>query len=111
MFDKTFDLSKPVYIIYNKFDLRKHVDSLKLKYPNWSEHKLYCCLYWQPKARKQLLNEIIKFRKQFTNYSIEKTPEAKGIDLTATMKSIGISLEWPPKNITYQIALAGIKMT
>lgn len=109
MYDETFDLSKPIYIIYNKFDLHEHVNVLKLKYPNWSEHQLYCCLYWQPKARKQLLNEIIKFKKQFPNYSVETTPEAKGIDVTATMKAIGHLLEWPPKNIAYQIALAGIK--
>jgi hypothetical protein len=35
-------------------------------------------------------------------------PEAHGLNVTATMKSIGIELEWPPKTVTYQIALASV---
>jgi hypothetical protein len=29
-----------------------------------------------------------------------------GLDVTKTLKDVGIVLEWPPKNITYQIAFA-----
>lgn len=34
-------------------------------------------------------------------------PEACGVDVTATMKLIGIDLEWPPVNVAYQVALVG----
>jgi predicted metal-binding protein len=108
MFDKIYDMSKPIYVIYNIFNLKEHTNNLKLKYPNWTEYQLKCCLYWQPKARKQLSEEIIKFKKEFPNYTIDKCPEAEGIDLTATMKTININLEWPVENYTYQIAIAGI---
>jgi len=35
-------------------------------------------------------------------------PEAMGVNVTETMKRVGIELEWPPVNVAYQIALAGI---
>lgn len=109
LFDKMYDMDKPVYIIWNEFDLGAHVDKLKEKYPNWSEHQLKCCLYWQPKARKSLLEEIKKFKKEFPEFSITRCPEAEGVNITETMKSIGIELQWPPETKTYQIALAAMK--
>lgn len=110
-FDKTYDLTKPVYVIWNEFDLGTHVANLKSKYPNWSDYQLKCCLYWQPKARKSLLEEIKRFKKEFPDYSITTCPEAEGVNITDTMKSVGIVLEWPPQTKTYQVALAGIKKT
>lgn len=107
--DQIIDFSKPIYIIYNSFNLHEHVKKMNDKHPNWSERQLKCCLYWQPKARKQLKEEVIKFLKEFPEYTIVKCPEANGVDLTETMKNVGINLEWPPKQITYQIVMAGIK--
>jgi hypothetical protein len=34
-------------------------------------------------------------------------PEACGVDVTATMASIGVALEWPPVSTAYQVALVG----
>ena len=105
-FDKTYDMSQPVYAIWNEFDLKSHVDNLRSKYPGWSEYQLKCCLYWQPKARKQLLAELTSFIKSHMGYSITRCPEAEGVNITETMKTIGIVLEWPPETKTYQIAFA-----
>lgn len=105
-FDKMYDLTQPVYLIWNEFDLKTHVDNLRAKYPNWSDYQLKCCLYWQPRARKFLLEELKKFKKEFPEYHITKCPEAEGVNLTKIMNNIGITLEWPPENKTYQIALA-----
>jgi len=99
-----------VYVIYNIFDFRSHCDRMRQRHPEWSLRQIECCLYWQPKARKQLKEEIKKFKKEFPDYIIVRTPEACGVDLTATMKSIGIELEWPPVSVTYQIVLAGKKV-
>jgi predicted metal-binding protein len=109
-FDKMNDLTKPVYIIWNEFDLGTHVSNLISKYPQWSEHQLKCCLYWQPKARRYLFEEIKKFKKSFPEYHITKCPEAEGVNITETMKNIGIDLEWHPETKTYQVALAAIKI-
>ncbi len=105
--DETLDLSKPVYVIYNVFDFEGHCNKMRQKFPNWSEHQIKCVLYWQPKARALLRQKIKDFQKFFPDLKIIDCPEAQGINLTATMKSIGIELEWPPVKRAYQIVLAG----
>jgi hypothetical protein len=125
LLDTTLDLSKPIFAIYNIFDLKSHVDRMKQLHPNWTQRQLYCCLYWQPKARKQLRGEIRKFlsgrlERKLIAYISEYTPsknsmkiincpEAQGVNLTQTMKDVGINLEWPVVNKAFQIVLAGTK--
>ena len=106
---KVLDLSRPVYAIWNEFDFAGHCNRMKAAHPGWSQRQIECCLYWQPKARKQLRAEISIFAFSITQYIIQvlTTPEATGVNVTATMKTIGIKLEWPPRNRTYQVALAG----
>lgn len=103
----TLDLSKPVYAIYNRFDIASHVENMKQKHPDWSERQLYCVLYWQPKARKQLREKIKEFLKQHRDSKVISCPEAQCVNLTDTMKAVGIELEWPPRKYAYQIVLAG----
>lgn len=103
----TLDLSKPVYAIYNRFDIASHVENMKQKHPDWSERQLYCVLYWQPKARKQLREKIKEFLKQHRGLKIVSCPEAQCVNLTDTVKAVGIELEWPPRKYAYQIVLAG----
>ena len=110
LFDKCIDLNKTIYAVYNIFDFKAHVDKMKRNHPDWTIYQLRCCLYWQPKARKQLKEKIKMFREKFSDYSIVKNPEAMGVNLTETMKNSGIKLEWPPENVTYQIVLAGRKI-
>ncbi len=127
-FDKVFDLNQPVFAIYHAFDLDKHVQKMKAAHPNWSDAQLKCCLLWQNSARKQLSKNIVNFLMEHPEYAvsvagyrgIEKdlgalyakilpaSPEAMGVDVTQTMASAGIDLEWPPVKVAYQIALAGI---
>ncbi len=113
LFDKYFNLSYPIYAIYNIFDLKSHVENMRIKQPTWSEHQLYCVLYWQTKARKQLHKYIDEFLQEHPGYEVDDLekprPEAMGVNITKTMKNVGIILEWMPRNIAYQIALAGIK--
>lgn len=106
-FDTIYDVSKPVYAIWNIFNLQEHIDKLKIKHPDWTYRQLTCCLYWQPKARKSLLSEIKAFKRLFSNLSVTTCPEGMGVNITATMLNIGEVLEWPPQGKTYQIALAG----
>ena len=104
-----FDMDKPIYAIYNKFNFGAHVTKMKEKHPNWTIRQLECCLYWQGSARKQLKNEIVSFLKEHKEYHVLVCPEACGVNITETMAQIGINLEWPPKTNAYQIALAGIR--
>jgi hypothetical protein len=76
--------------------------------PKWTDRQLKCCLYWQPKARKALKNEIEAFLGQHPGLRVIMTPEAAGVHITATMDYLDIKLEWPPKHWTYQVVLAGM---
>ena len=101
------DFTKPIYCIYNAYDIGKHVEKMKLKHPTWSERQLYNCLYWQGTARKQLRQRVKAFLKENVGLYPSYCPEAGGINITETMKQIGVTLEWPPKHFAYQVALVG----
>jgi hypothetical protein len=108
-FEEVYDMSKPVYAIVNVFDFKAHTDKMRSLYPNWSDRQVECCLYWQPKARKQLLVGIRDFlRMGLIGYEVTICPEAMGVEITKTLSGV-IDLEWPPKTITCQVALAGYK--
>lgn len=113
-FDKVYDLSKPVYAIVNSFDFYAHVSRMKEMHPEWSQRQLECCLYWQPKARKQLFGLMKGFLKnhrfKHEGYKIEPCPEAMGVEITKTLAAVGVNLEWPPKNIARQVALAAVPL-
>ncbi len=104
---QVLNLEKPVYAIWNVFDFSGHTFRMREKHPEWTERQVDCCLYWQGTARKQLKTEIETFSRLKGAHTILTTPEACGINITETMKSIGINLEWPPKTVTYQVAIAG----
>lgn len=101
------DVNQPIWAIWNIFDFAGHCKNMQNKHPGWSKRQTECCLYWQPKARKQLRTIIKDFLIGHRGLIIVQCPEACGVDLTATMQSIGHQLEWPPKIKTYQIVLAG----
>ncbi len=110
LFEDVFDLSKPVYAIFNKFDLRSHIYRMADRNPHWTEHQLRCVLYWQGKARKQLKEKIDLFMFEHQEVDVVETcPEAMGVNVTATMAVVGIILEWPPVRVAYQVALAGTR--
>ena len=85
-----FDLSKPVYCIYNKFEFGEHVARMKNKHTHWTQRQAECCLYWQPRARKQLEEKIKLFLIDYPNYTILRCPEANGVNITGTMKQLGV---------------------
>lgn len=108
-FDDVYNSSKPVYAIFSIFDFKGYINRMRRKHPDWSRRQLECCLYWQGTARKALKIEIEHFRKIFpSEYVITRCPEGMGVLVTNTMRQVGIELEWPPQNVTYQIAFAGI---
>jgi len=79
---------------------------MREKHPEWSERQLACCLYWQAGARKQLESEIQKFYREHPGLWLVRCPEAMGVDVTGTMRLVGVELEWPPRERALQVALA-----
>lgn len=107
LINEVLDLSQPVYAIWNVFDFEAHVKRMRKAHPNWSQRQTECCLYWQPKARKRLKIMIKAFKRKYPKLRVIDCPEAMGVDVTDTMKSIGVRLQWPPTTKTYQVAVAG----
>ncbi len=111
IFDEVYDASE-VYAVFNAFDIGKHIAKMKDRHPEWSERQLVNCLYWQGTARKALKADCAAFYSDYGSegFHIESCPEAMGVNVTETMKNIGIVLEWPPRKKAYQIAMAAIQL-
>jgi predicted metal-binding protein len=109
-FSEVFDLRHPLYVVWTVFDLWTHVAAMKERHPRWTPRQLRCCLYWQPRARKLLAREIALFRGEGQpgyGMSVSVCPEAMGVNVSATMKGAGETLEWPPEQRAYTVAVAG----
>ena len=107
LIEDVIDLAKPTWVVWSTFDLGRHVEDLRLRRPSWSDRQLRCCLYWQPKARAILRTVITDFLLEHLGQHILWTPEACGVNVTATMARAGDTLEWPPRDTTYQVVVAG----
>lgn len=107
--EQVIDMEKPVYVIYNVFPFGEWIAKMRAAHPGWSDRQCANCLYWQPRARMQLRQEIALFNVEHPGRVVLTCPEACGVNVTATMKFIGHHLEWPPKTVTYQVAIAGSK--
>lgn len=106
---EVLDLSKPTWVIWNVFDFKTHLEKMERLHPDWSDRQKACCLYWQGGARKALKMEIVLFVAQNYPVKVVTCPEAMGVNVTATMRSVGQELEWPPKTKAYQVAIAGTR--
>lgn len=103
-----------LWVIWTVFDFGKHRRAMRRAHPDWSRRQTECCLYWQGTARRRLKDEIERFLStEWYDYGlrrmmfkIETCPEAHGLNVTATMAAIGRILEWPPREKTYQVAVA-----
>jgi len=112
MFDNYYDMTKPIYAIYEIFNLVEQKQRMKDKHPEWTDKQCGCCLYWQAGVRKRLKENIKEFRdsikeNNINDYDYTLTPEAMGVDMKQTMLNVGIELIFPPKDIIYKIALFG----
>lgn len=107
LFWRFFDVQGPVYAIINEFDIKSHMARMAASNPGWSEAQQRCCLYWQPRARKQLQEKIAIAQSEefFSGLTVTTCPEGMGVNVTETLRLIGIELEWPPVKVARQIAL------
>jgi predicted metal-binding protein len=108
LFSHIYDMAKPVWAVVNEFALGAHVTRMRVTHPGWSERQLRCVLYWQGSARAELARKIKLALATLPGYRAETCPEAMGVNVTETLRVVGIELEWPPVRFTRQIALLGI---
>ena len=105
LWDDLCDISLVTRVFWKRFNLAEQRERMKKSHPTWSKRQCECCLYWQQGARKPLKEYIAKWRTP--GFFTTMCPEAMGINVTETMRQIGIELEWPPVTWTYQVAMGG----
>jgi len=102
------------YFIYTVFPIKKHVQRMMEKHPEWSIYQARNIYYWQSTARVALRKEVDKFLSSHPR-CIALGPkihlDSWGIDMTATMAKVGIDLwwgeDWGSQNETYLLRYAG----
>jgi len=111
LIDHYFDLTKPLYIVYEEFDLEAHSLKMKNKHPNWTDKQTRNLLYWQAGVRKKL-NDKILYALTILNAEIcSKKPEALGVNVYATAFLSGLKLERiKGLKIHRQIAIVGYRL-
>ncbi|MCL5733089.1 MAG: DUF2284 domain-containing protein [Patescibacteria group bacterium] len=94
-----------VFIAALVFDFREYVAKKKLEHPDWTERALRNPRHWQGHLRSELRKFVMLNLP--TGYAPIFSPEAMGINVTATCRNTGLALEWPPKNKVCEIAFVG----
>jgi hypothetical protein len=117
-FQDVFDDKYDIWALWAEFDLATHVKQMRMKHPTWSYRQLSCCLYWQGTVRaflKQKADEWVEQHaakhpkvRDIQGFTYTTCPEGMGVNVTATMRNIGVVLEWPPKKIVRKIYLVGV---
>lgn len=108
--EDVYDLSQGFWVMWIDFNFAAHRCKMKKWHPNWSQRQIDCCLYWQGTTNKMLREAVADVEyslKDAGRYKTSYCPEAMGVNVTATMKSLGVILEWPPKNIVRKVAIIG----
>lgn len=110
MIDTLIDMNRPIYIVYNEFNLEAHAQRMKSKHPHWSDRQCRCVLYWQSTSRKQLKERVavvlqqLKPKPNFVTY----IPELYGVNIYKTCETSGLVLdEINNMKICRHIALLG----
>ena len=91
---KDIDTKRPIWIVYNEFNLKRHMTKMKRRHPDWSERQLRNVLYWQPRSFKGL-DERIKIALDLIKPrpNIVSSGEGQGVNLYATCFHSGLKLE------------------
>ncbi len=110
--ENVYDTSQGFWVVWISFDFTAHRRNMRRKHPKWSQRQIDCCLYWQGTANKMLREAVADVEYYLENRGNWKTslcPEAMGVNVTATMKNLGVELEWPPETVVHKVAIIGVK--
>lgn len=107
-----YNLNAGFWIVWVEFDFAAYCKKMRDKHPNWSQRQVECCLYWQGGVNKRLreaVNKVWADQVLRTGIGFHETycPEAMGVNVTETMRKLGVELEWPPQGVVRKVALIG----
>ena len=105
LFDKHFDMTKPIFAAICEFDIWKHAVRMFNKHPHWTDKQCRNPLYWQNSVRKMLKEFCEEFCREGLVYTL--IPEAMGMDVVKTMAKADVKIEFPPNIIVRKVAIIG----
>lgn len=118
-FFDTFDAKRDIWALWTEFDIGRHREKQRRRHATWSERALVNPRHWQGTVRAFLRRAADEWLTQHAchhprtrdikGFEYTTCPEAMGVNLTATMRNVGVHLEWPPRNTTRLIYLAGVR--
>jgi len=103
-----FDVyDKDVFVASLDFDFAEYMEAKRTIHPEWTEKALRNSRHWQNHLRAELRNNIVRELEhpELASYVPIYNPEAMGVNVHLTCQRVGISLEWPPQQHMYRIAL------
>jgi hypothetical protein len=94
MLSDVIDFDKPIYIVYNEFNLDKHVMEMRTNHPDWTEPQLRNSRYWQEASRSALRKRIKEFLSLITpKPDLIVDGENMGVNLYKTCLLHGLKLD------------------
>lgn len=108
MFDKVYDINKPIYLGINEYNLIEHERKMKEKHPEWTKEALRNSRHYQPIMEAINFRAVKEWIKDYPDLVVTNYIESMGIDLVKTLKNHNIELLFGDKmDITRRIILMG----
>ena len=105
--EKKYDLDKPCFLVYVKFNLKKQEKRMLKLHPGWTIKQARCNLYWQKSVKKILKNEIADSDYNIFGMGYELIPEAMGLHVFETAHYHNIPVQRIIQDYVYKIAFMG----
>ena len=93
LIDNYIDITKPMFLVIEEFDLQAHINRMQIKHPHWSDRQSRCVLYWQKGVRNKLLPKIKLTMEILKLSAYTVLPEAMGVQVYSTCYHSGLKLE------------------
>ena len=106
MVESFVDITKPLWLIVEPFDLSAHIAKMLKSHPDWSSRQARCVLYWQGGVNRRLekaCQEFVQGNEKV--YTI--CPEAMGVDVIHTARKAGLTIHPRPVDWVFKIGLVG----
>lgn len=102
-------IETPFTLVAVSFNLGAWAEQMKEKHPEWSDRQARCCLYWQGKVRKRLRQACERLVTE--DDLVLYTPEATGVNVFETCRTVGLILKRNPQDIVWKVAIIGRLVT
>lgn len=102
------DVNRLMWLAAVGFNLKDHMDWMRVRHPKMTDRQARCVLYWQSSVNRQLEDHAKYLTRTEHPRTIYTTcPEAMGVQVIKTAQMAGIRIKPQPDDIVFKIALIG----